>query len=63
MECPNCGEDMFKEISDGGDPPVYEPSVYYACIYCGCVVDENGEESQPLVIYAWLLNSLILPKL
>lgn len=45
MECPNCGEDMFKEISDGGDPPVYEPSVYYACIYCGCVVDENGEES------------------
>lgn len=45
MECPNCGEDMMKQVYNDGNAPMDTRFIYYVCIYCGCVVDKNGEKS------------------
>lgn len=44
MQCPNCGGEMIQETYDGGDPPVYEPSVCWKCVDCGYTEDQDGEE-------------------
>lgn len=42
LNCPECGHwPLVRSYYDGGDPPVYDPCVYFECSSCGYSSAEN----------------------
>jgi DNA-directed RNA polymerase subunit RPC12/RpoP len=43
LDCPECGHwPLIQSYYDGGDPPVFDPYVYYECSVCGYNSVQDG---------------------